>query len=57
MKYGELARMLRRNGWYLKREGRRHEIWTNGLAVEQVPRHKDINEELAKMIIKRCGLK
>ena len=54
MKYRELVRKLREVGWYLAREGSRHEIWTNGEVEEPVPRHKEINEFLAKKIVKKA---
>lgn len=36
----------------MEREGGRHEIWTNGQITEAVPRHVEINELLARKIIK-----
>ena len=56
MKYSALARLLRKSGWYLKREGCGHEIWANGREQVSIPRHKEINEQTAKAIIKKCGL-
>jgi len=52
MKHRELVGRLRALGWYLAREGGRHEIWTNGDMEEPVPRHKEINEMLARKILK-----
>ena len=49
--------MLNRNGWYYKRSGSDHDVFTNGKDIEPIPRHKEINELLAKGIIKRRGLK
>lgn len=49
--------MLERNGWYLKRHGEKHDIYTNGTETETIPRHREINDNLAKAIIKRRGLK
>lgn len=57
MKYAVLIKLLKKNGWYYKREGANHEIWTNGKDTEPIPRHKEINEMLAKNIIKKYGLK
>jgi len=57
MKRRILIKKLEDNGWYLKRHGADHDIYTNGIAQEPVPRHPDINERLAKAIIKRQGLK
>ncbi len=52
MKKRDLERALRLLGWWLKREGGNHEIWTNGDDVEPVPRHNDVNEILAKKILR-----
>ncbi|MDD6478749.1 MAG: type II toxin-antitoxin system HicA family toxin [Oscillospiraceae bacterium] len=53
----ELIKILEKNGWYLKRNGGSHDLYTNGEQTETVPRHREINEMLAKAIIKRRGLK
>ncbi len=53
----DLIKILERNGWYLKRNGAGHDIYTNGIAVEPIPRRNEIKENLAKAIIKRQGLK
>ena len=52
MKYRELTRQLRRYGWYLKRQGADHEIWSNGEIDQPVPRHNEINELLARFLLK-----
>lgn len=57
MKYKELEKLLKNNGWYFLRSGGNHDIYTNGKETEALPRHKEINELLAKAIIKRRGLK
>ncbi len=57
MKRRILIKLLEENGWYFKRHGGDHDIYTNGIANEPVPRHQNIKEELAKQIIKRQGLK
>ncbi|MCY4530381.1 MAG: type II toxin-antitoxin system HicA family toxin [Chloroflexi bacterium] len=52
MKRGDLVRHLRRHGCYLKREGRAHSLWwnpSNG-AVEAVPRHSEVSNNLARKI-------
>ena len=54
MKKRIVVKELKKNGWYLKREGANHEVWENGLGqLEYVPRHADINELTAKSIIKK----
>ena len=56
MKRKDLIKLLENNGWYLKRNGANHDIYTNGKSTETVPRHSEIKENLAKAIIKRQGL-
>lgn len=57
MKQKDLVNLLKRNGWWLVRQGSNHMVFTNGSANETIPRHKEVNELLAKAIIKRQGLK
>ena len=57
MKRKDLIKKLKKNGWYKIREGANHDIYTNGNDCEPIPRHSEINELLAKAIIKRRGLK
>lgn len=57
MKTKDLIKMLEKNGWYLKRNGGSHDVYTNGTDSETIPRHKEVKENLAKAIIKRRGLK
>ena len=57
MKRRDLIRLLEKNGWYLKRNGGNHDIYTNGRENEPVSRQSEIKEDLAKAIIKRRGLK
>ncbi|HCC00452.1 MAG TPA: toxin-antitoxin system, toxin component, HicA family protein [Ruminococcaceae bacterium] len=57
MKHKDLVKRLERNGWWRLRKGGNHDIYTNGKVSEAVPRHTEINELLAKSIIKRQGLK
>lgn len=54
MKHRDLIRALKELGWYKLREGGNHEIWTNGKQSEPVPRHPEVNEMLAKKIIKNA---
>ena len=57
IKRNDLVKMLERNGWYFKRSGGGHDIYTNGQECETIPRHREIKENLARAIIKRRGLK
>ncbi len=57
MKRKDLIKLFESNGWYLKRNGSYHDIYTNGKKTEMIPRHSEISENLVKSIIKRQGLK
>ena len=57
MKRKELIRLFEQNGWTLKREGGNHSIFTKGNKEEPIPRHSEIDEWLAKSIIKKWKLK
>lgn len=56
MKRKDLVKLLEKDGWYLKRNGSNHDLYTDGRRVEPIPRHSEINEMLAKSIIKKLGL-
>lgn len=56
MKRRELIKLLEANGWHLERHGGRHDVYTDGVHFEIIPRHPDINELLAKVIIKKWRL-
>lgn len=57
MKRRDLVKLLEKNGWYYMRDGGRHDIYTNGKFSEPIPRHREINELLAKSIIRKYKLK
>jgi len=57
MKKRDLENELRMIGWKFLRHGKRHDIWTNGEREEAIPRHNEINEKLAKTILRRAGVK
>lgn len=57
MKTKDFIELLERNGWKFKRHGSNHDIYIKGDERESVPRHREIDEDLAKAIIKRRGLK
>jgi mRNA interferase HicA len=52
VKKKDLERKLEKLGWWLKRHGAKHDLWTNGQDEETVPRHPEINELLARKILK-----
>ncbi|MCM1184753.1 MAG: type II toxin-antitoxin system HicA family toxin [Roseburia sp.] len=56
MKRRELIKRFEKGGWYLLRNGGRHDVYTNGEDIEEIPRHPDIKERLAKNLIKKWGL-
>lgn len=57
VKRQELERRWRALGWTLQRHGGRHDVWTNaaGTFTECVPRHAEINENLARAILRRAA--
>ncbi|MCD8091003.1 MAG: type II toxin-antitoxin system HicA family toxin [Clostridiales bacterium] len=57
MKRRDLIKKLEANNWYFLRHGQDHDVYTNGTDIEPIPRHREIEERLAKAIIKRRGLK
>lgn len=57
MKRRDLIKMFEKNGWWYKRDGGNHDIYTNGIDCEPVSRQREIKESVAKRIIKRRGLK
>lgn len=57
MLYRDLVKLLEENGWYIKRQGGNHVLYTDGDRTMPIPRHKEINERLARKIIKDLGLK
>lgn len=57
MKRKDLIKLFEENGWKLLREGGSHSVYTNGKTTEAIPRHKEVNERLAKALIKKHGLK
>ena len=58
MKRAELLKHLRKNGCVFIREGGRHSWWSNPSQGKRssVPRHNEINDQLAKKICKDLGI-
>jgi mRNA interferase HicA len=56
VKRRELERRLRELGWTLQRHGGKHDVWTSpdGSFTEYVPMHPEINERLARVILRRA---
>jgi YcfA-like protein. len=56
MKKRDLIKLFEKNGWQIE-EGSNHTLAIKGENKEAIPRHKEINELLAKAIIKRNNLR
>lgn len=55
MKKRDLEKKLKSYNWYFARHGGNHDIWTNGVQEEPVPRHREINEIVARKILKKAS--
>ena len=53
MKQRDLVKKLEEVGFKFERHGGNHDIYRRGNDVEQVPRHKEINDKLGKAILKK----
>jgi mRNA interferase HicA len=58
MKRSDLVRHLENHGCQLLREGRKHSVYVNlaNNQVTAVPRHREINEFLARKICRDLGI-
>ena len=56
MKRRQLIKLLEKSGWKFSRSGGNHDVYFKGNQREAIPRHREIDEELAKAIIKRHSL-
>lgn len=56
MKQRDLVKKLEDGGFTFERHGSNHDVYVRGNEKEEVPRHKEIDERLAKAILKRRGL-
>jgi len=52
----DLIRYLKKNGFYLLREGGKHAIYTNDEKVIPVKRHKQFDRITANELCKQAGL-
>lgn len=59
MKRRDLIRELVEEGCYLKRHGKRHDIYINPKNGKKapIPRHPEIKESLCELIERQLGLK
>lgn len=56
MKRADLIKKLEDGGFVFDRHGSNHDIYVRKNIKETIPRHREINERLAKAILKRNGL-
>ena len=56
MKQRDLIKKLEDSGFVFERHGSNHDIYVRDSEREEVLRHKEINERLAKAILKRQEL-
>ena len=56
MKQRDLIKKLTNIGFKFERHGGNHDIYSRGDNLEMIPRHKEINEKLAKAILRKWGL-
>ena len=56
MKQRELIKKLQSVGFEFQRHGWNHDIYRRGDDEEQIPRHKEVNERLARAILRKWGL-
>lgn len=56
MKRKDLIKKLEAAGFELERHGGGHDLYRRKNETETIPRHKEINERLAKAILKKWGL-
>jgi len=57
VKRKDLIKLFERNGWRFEREGGGHTVYSKGTQHEVIPRHNEINERLAKALIRKHDLK
>lgn len=58
MKRRDIIKKLEHAGFYVIRdEGNHTNFWKPGSRVIQIPRHREVNENTAKQILKDAGLK
>jgi len=57
VKRSDLIRYLKKNEFYLLREGKNHSIYTNDIKTIPVKRHKVFDRITANEICKQAGLK
>ena len=57
MKRRDLLKLILNAGFKFERYGSNHDIYVRGKEIIEVPRHKEVKENLAREIIKKYRLK
>lgn len=57
MKRRVLVKMLIKAGFRLDRHGGSHDVYVRNADEEVIPRHRELDEELARHLVKKWGLK
>jgi len=57
MKQRDLVKKLLKAGFEFYDHGANHDRYKRGDVIEQIPRHREVEEHLAKAILKRNGIK
>lgn len=56
MKQRDLIKKLEDAGFVFERHGGNHDIYRRNNDTEKIPRHKEVNESLARMILRKWEL-
>lgn len=56
MKQRDLIKKLQSVGFEFERHSSNHDIYRRGKDEEQIPRHREVDERLAKAILRKWGL-
>ena len=51
-----LVKKLEKAGFKFERHGSSHDVYKRGSDEEQIPRHREVNEILAKSILRKWGI-
>lgn len=57
MRKRDLVKKLEKAGFLFEKHGANHDTYKRGRDTEQVPRHRHINENMAKLILKKWNIK
>lgn len=56
IKQRDFIKKLEDGGFVFERHGSNHDVYVRETEREEVPKHKEINEKLAKAVLRRRGL-